>query len=176
MANSGSPNDSAQRQKKFAIELIWARFVEQIDDPASSGSASIKTDFWESAINTERRNFTRVAFDVEAELITTHEQIKAHVLDLSLKGALLKLPESATDEAHPSRLLPGQPCLLKITLADKETTIAMAGELAHVESTSAGLLCRSIDIESITHLRRLVEMNTGDASLVERELGALIGF
>nr|WP_295079306.1 PilZ domain-containing protein [uncultured Roseateles sp.] len=101
-------------------------------------------------------------------MITTHEQIQAHVLDLSLKGALLKLP-------HAKFVTLGQPCLLKITLADKTTTIAMAGELAHVEGDSAGLLCRSIDIESITHLRRLIEMNLGDASLVERELIALIG-
>lgn len=50
----------------------------------------------------------------------------------------------------------------------------MAGELAHVEGERSGVLCRSIDLESITHLRRLIEMNLGDAALVERELAALI--
>lgn len=101
-------------------------------------------------------------------MITTQEQIKAHVLDLSLKGALLRLPA-------PHGATVGTPCLLKITLADKETCISLAGELAHIEGENAGLLCRSIDIESITHLRRLIEMNLGDASLVERELATLIG-
>jgi len=88
-------------------------------------------------------------------------------LDLSLKGALLHLPNSA-------ELALGMPCLLKVKLADASTIIAMAGELAHVEGEHAGFLCRSIDIESITHLRRLIEMNLGDSSLVERELAALI--
>lgn len=100
-------------------------------------------------------------------MITTHEHLNAHVLDLSLKGALLSLP-SATE------LTLTLPCLLKIQLNDKETVIAMAGELAHIEGEQAGFLCRSIDIESITHLRRLIEMNLGDATLVERELAALI--
>jgi hypothetical protein len=89
------------------------------------------------------------------------------VLDLSLKGALLQLPEGTSPT-------PGAPCLLKVHLADPDTSIAMAGELAHVEGRHAGVQCRSIDVESITHLRRLIELNLGDASLLERELKALI--
>ncbi len=89
------------------------------------------------------------------------------MLDLSLKGALLNLPGA-------TQLALGMPCLLKVKLADQSTIIAMAGELAHVEGEHAGFLCRSIDLESITHLRRLIEMNLGDVSLVERELAALI--
>ena len=50
----------------------------------------------------------------------------------------------------------------------------MAGELAHVEGDHAGVLCRSIDLESITHLRRLIEVNLGDPAASERELKALI--
>ncbi|MCV2369858.1 PilZ domain-containing protein [Paucibacter oligotrophus] len=118
-------------------------------------------------MNTERRHFARVPFDVEAELITTQEHLKAQVLDLSLKGALLSMPDAV-------ELALNLPCLLKVLLSDKTTVIAMAGELAHVEGKHAGFLCRSIDIESITHLRRLIEMNLGDATLVERELAALI--
>ena len=33
---------------------------------------------------------------------------------------------------------------------------------------------RSIDLDSITHLRRLVELNSGDAAMLERELHTLI--
>jgi hypothetical protein len=36
-----------------------------------------------------------------------------------------------------------------------------------------GFVCRHIDLESISHLRRLVELNLGDESLLERELAAL---
>lgn len=88
------------------------------------------------------------------------------MLDLSLKGALLRLPAQAT-------AISGAPCLLKIRLSASDK-VAMAGELAHVEGDRAGLLCRSIDIESITHLRRLIAMNVGDAALLERDLKALV--
>ncbi len=91
------------------------------------------------------------------------------VQDLSLKGALLRLGQTG-------EIAPGAPCLLEVKLG--ELRIAMAAEVAHVEGTGsqrkAGLLCRSIDIESITHLRRLIEINTGDPRLLERELKALI--
>jgi len=100
-------------------------------------------------------------------LITTQQHLHAHVLDLSLKGALLRLP---VGEKPPS----GSPCLLKIRLGDAETSITMAGEVAHVEDDSVGVICRSIDLESITHLRRLIEMNLGDAALLERDLKTLI--
>lgn len=91
------------------------------------------------------------------------------MVDLSLKGALLRLPAR-------SALKPGDPCLLSVSLAQLDVGIAMAGEVAHVEleGLRVGLLCRSIDIESITHLRRLLEINLGDAQLLERELKALI--
>lgn len=91
------------------------------------------------------------------------------MLDLSLKGALLKL-----HSAEAAGLQTGSPCLLKIHLAGLEQAIAMAGEIGHVQGEHAGLVCRSIDLESITHLRRLIEMNLGDAALLDRDLRALI--
>lgn len=92
------------------------------------------------------------------------------MLDISLKGVLLQLPTG-----HPPQV--GMPCLVKLPLgagATADVVISMAGELAHVEGSHAGVLCRSIDIESITHLRRLIEVNLGDPLASERELKALI--
>jgi hypothetical protein len=45
---------------------------------------------------------------------------------------------------------------------------------SHTRGQNAGLLCLDIDIDSVTHLRRLVELNLGDSDLLERELSALI--
>jgi hypothetical protein len=45
--------------------------------------------------------------------------------------------------------------------------------VAHCESEHVGFHCDHIDIDSITHLRRLVELNLGDPELLERELSAL---
>ena len=83
---------------------------------------------------------------------------------------LLRLPAGQSAQV-------GTPCLVKLPLGDDATAdivIAMAGELAHVEDDRAGVLCRSIDIDSITHLRRLLEVNLGDPAASERELKALI--
>jgi len=50
----------------------------------------------------------------------------------------------------------------------------MSCEVAHIEGDHIGLLCRSIDLDSITHLRHLIELNLGDAALLEREFKALV--
>lgn len=124
----------------------------------------------ETIISTERRQFARVTFAAGAELITTQALLHCQVIDISLKGVLLQLPDGAAPPA-------GMPCLVKLPLGgdgSDDVAIAMAGELAHVQGGHAGVLCRSIDLESITHLRRLIEVNLGDASASERELKALI--
>lgn len=123
-------------------------------------------------MSNERRLFARIAFAAGAELITTQNHLGCQVIDISLKGVLLRLPAGV-------RLQAGMPCLVKLPLSGRggsegEVCIAMAGELAHVEGDHAGVLCRSIDLESITHLRRLIEVNLGDPAAAERELKALI--
>ena len=138
--------------------------------PASAGPAWVRHR--ESIISTERRQFARVAFAAGAELITTQALMPCQVLDISLKGVLLQLPPGSAPQ-------PGMPCLVKLPLSGSgddghELVIAMAGELAHVEGRHAGVLCRSIDLESMTHLRRLIEVNLGDPTASERELKALI--
>jgi hypothetical protein len=50
----------------------------------------------------------------------------------------------------------------------------MWATVSHVDGRHIGLRCSSIDLDSITHLRRLVELNAGDPALLERELTALL--
>jgi hypothetical protein len=49
----------------------------------------------------------------------------------------------------------------------------MDGTVAHRERTRIGIRWHAIDLESIAHLRRLVELNLGGD--VRGELAALIG-
>lgn len=51
--------------------------------------------------------------------------------------------------------------------------IKMDITVAYIEDQQIGLDCKGIDLDSITHLRRLVELNLGDANLLKRELMAL---
>ena len=114
----------------------------------------------------ERRHFVRVGFEAPALLTTGAHSFTVRVLDLSLKGALLMAPAAAELEA-------GMPCQLTIPLAETGNHIAMATEVAHVDGRQTGLLCRSIDLDSVTHLRRLIELQLGDPALLERDLGEL---
>ncbi|MBC7183294.1 MAG: PilZ domain-containing protein, partial [Marinobacter sp.] len=61
-----------------------------------------------------------------------------------------------------------------IHLNDHEAGIVMAVELRHIEPHRLGFKCQYIDLDSATHLKRLVELNLGDQALLEREFAHLI--
>lgn len=113
----------------------------------------------------DQRRFTRIPFDAGALLVGDEREWPCELIDLSLKGALIAEPEGWTGVI-------GEQYRLTLTL-DENTRIDMDVSVAHQESRHVGLECRDIDLDSITHLRRLVELNLGDASLLERELRAL---
>lgn len=115
----------------------------------------------------ERRHFIRVSFDAPALLATPTDTFSVHVQDLSLKGALLTVPAQA-------QLQPGMLCQLTLALAETGNHIAMSTEVAHLEGLHIGLLCRGIDLDSVTHLRRLIELQLGDPALLERDLAELM--
>ena len=85
--------------------------------------------------------------------------------DVSLKGLLVKRPNGWNGD-------PNQPFEASIQLAD-DTRVRMEVVLTRTQSDLLGFVCRHIDLDSISHLRRLVELNLGDDSLLERELAAL---
>jgi PilZ domain-containing protein len=116
----------------------------------------------------ERRRFSRIAFHRPAELVVGAAATTCGVLDVSLRGALVEVPA-----AFPAEL--GQACALVIRLAALDAAIELAGVVVHREGATLGVRCTGIDLESITHLRRLVELNLGDTDLLHRELGALVG-
>jgi hypothetical protein len=117
-------------------------------------------------MDSERRNFWRAAFHSPVRLTTHEGQAPARLLDISLKGALLE-----TDNGWHGK--PGTECQLSLELAP-DTVITMWATAMHVEERHVGLRCDNIDLDSITHLRRLVELNSGDPAILERELGSLI--
>lgn len=113
-----------------------------------------------------RRRFHRVLFDRHAELACPRGHAKVRVVDVSLKGALVELPPDAAP------LTEGAQCELVLWLA-ADVHIAMECTVAWQRGANAGLRCRLIDLESMQHLRRLVELNLGDDELLERDLAAL---
>ncbi len=112
-----------------------------------------------------QRRFTRIPFEAQVTLRSEQASWESDLIDLSLKGALIKRPENWDAD-------PDQEYVLSLKL-DNEVAIAMDVTIAHVGQEQIGLNCKDIDVDSITHLRRLVELNLGDAQLLERELAQL---
>lgn len=118
----------------------------------------------------DRRHHSRITFHTSAHLDFDGLRTEVRILDLSLKGALIQLPVS-----HPGFAgMVDRTCRLDVSLDDETDQIHMVAKVAHAQQDRIGLLCQEIDLDSVTHLRRLVELNLGDASLLERELSALI--
>ncbi len=115
---------------------------------------------------TERRNFWRAVFHSPVRLTTHVGHSYATLLDISLKGALLEAGHAWQGKA-------GEECQLSLELAPG-SAITMLTKIKHVEGQHVGLECTSIDLDSITHLRRLVELNSGDPAVLDRELGSLV--
>ena len=116
--------------------------------------------------SSERRQFTRVGFAAQAELIQEGNLVHAELMDISLNGLLVRTPEQYEFRTD-------IPCCVQIHLSD-DTLIQMQVALVHSGSQCLGFHCTSIDMDSIIHLRRLIEINLNDPSAAERVLAELV--
>ncbi|QXI37844.1 PilZ domain-containing protein [Pseudomonas xantholysinigenes] len=115
----------------------------------------------------ERRRFQRIAFDAPTELRQGQRRWPVTLLDLSLKGLLIERPEPWDADLT-------QDFEAIIHLNDRTTRVQMQVELRHEEPTRLGFICLYIDIDSMSHLHRLVELNLADSTEMMRELRELI--
>jgi hypothetical protein len=120
------------------------------------------------------RRFKRIEFDARIELHLGDEtapDIYPGILrDISLKGALVVLGDTgripdADSTGH-----------LVVQLDQSDVVLNMEIEVAyyHAERHACGLNILSMDVDTASHLRRLVEVNLGDDAALQRELSNLI--
>lgn len=116
----------------------------------------------------ERRRFKRIAFDAPTELIQGERRWPVELIDISLKGLLVELPAdwSAQD---------GHVFDAAITLSP-DAIVRMQVEQRHLHQENAhlGLICLHIDLTSMEHLRRIVELNLPNRTELGREFHELI--
>ncbi len=112
-----------------------------------------------------QRHFSRVPFQARVRMIGVPGSTAVHLLNISLKGALVSRPPGWAVE-------PGTPLALELTLVDDQVIRANV-QVAHCEADRVGLYWEHIDLDSMTHLRRLIELNLGDPAQLDRELAAL---
>lgn len=118
----------------------------------------------------ERRRFHRALFNADAELHCGNRSIPCRIIDLSLQGCLLSIGEPCDAPRENDGI-----CTLKLMLS-QQTIIEMVLSISHIQGDRWGLQCRSIDIDSISNLRRLIELNLGNSDLLERDFAALGNF
>lgn len=114
----------------------------------------------------ERRHFSRILFDASTVLITPYGRWNTHLVDLSLKGVLIQAPEDWEGELNDR-------VTLEIELTAQQGLIRMQATVIHKGGDGMGLRCDYLDVDSVTHLKRLVELNLGDEQLLNREMHAL---
>ena len=114
-----------------------------------------------------RRAFHRIFFDAPVKVIADNQPFEAHLIDISLNGALIRktedLPFGIEDKVN-----------LEIELGDSHHLICMEASISHIEDDLVGLKREQIDMDSISHLRRLVELNLGDSEMLHRDMEHLI--
>ncbi|QSV45886.1 PilZ domain-containing protein [Geobacter benzoatilyticus] len=115
---------------------------------------------------TEQRHFQRVPFATGSTVEFRGERHDAEVVDISLKGALLRLTGLTSIQR-------GDVCAVSISLSNSDIVIQFEAEAAHLRDQLLGVKLLKIDIDSMIHLRNIVELNTANPDQVRKELSFL---
>ena len=115
----------------------------------------------------ERRRFIRIICDLPALAPYGENKVNVQIKDLSLMGVL------AVSET-PLDLSKGTHVRIDIHLG-ATLTISMDCAVSYVHENLIGLGTMRIDIDSITNLRRFIEMNGMSEELLHRDIGHLVG-
>ncbi len=114
----------------------------------------------------EHRQFSRIPFDATVTVTSAEGSWDCALTDISLKGVLVEKPKDWTGQIEDTSMV-------ELELSGSDASIRMDVVVAHIEDKHIGFRCEHIDLDSITHLRRLIELNIGDTDILNRELHAL---
>lgn len=110
----------------------------------------------------EQRQFHRIPFETVALVTHAGHSHACDLSDLALQGALFHTPDGL-----PLKL--GDRCALSIFLPSTDQTLEFRGELVHQQGDNYGFRFTKEDGNSMIQLRRLLELNFGDAEQIDRE-------
>lgn len=119
----------------------------------------------------ERRRYSRINFcgdcSISHEVQQHRVSVDATLIDISLTGALLDVPAGWQHDTD-------KELNLNLTLPGSDITLEINSQVCHQASQQLGIKFLSISLESITHLKRLIQLNLGDEKLLHREMSQLI--
>ena len=118
-----------------------------------------------TSTQSERRSYSRIPFTAEILMQCGHEEWSCNLLDISLKGMLVEPPENLDIDIK-------NPCGMALFLGE-DISIHARVSITHVNDGLWGLKWLQIDVGSLQHLRRLIELNANDPAMLTRELSEL---
>lgn len=110
----------------------------------------------------EQRQFSRIDFQTKTFLLHQNQRLEVQLFDISLKGALIVIEQVV-------ELQKGDQVFLQMKLGAYDF-LNVTADLVHIQENNFGFKFTSIDLDSLSHLRRLLEINSGDAELIDQEL------
>lgn len=113
----------------------------------------------------ERRQHQRIPFEADVLVSQGDQQWRCELEDISLKGMLIRTAENVSLE--PNSLYSVQ------LILGEGAEIHMMAKLSHCHERHCGLQWDHIELESLTHLRRLLELNLEHPEDMHRELAEL---
>ncbi len=111
----------------------------------------------------EERKFRRIPFEAELQLAVDDHNWSCRLLDIALKGILMESPV-------PLSLPLGTMVSLSLPLPGSPISLDFEAELVHHEGNRLGFRFLHENLETLTHLRTLLELNTGDPDGIRSEL------
>jgi hypothetical protein len=108
----------------------------------------------------DRRKRTRVPVQFEVIIRCGETELPVETINLSLTGVLCV--------TNP-RFQKNAPCNIRIRL-NEEVRIDLAGKVLRVGEDETAISFTSMDEESFFHLKRIMELNAGNADEIDREL------
>jgi len=116
-------------------------------------------------VDTERRHHQRVPFIATIAISLNGQHWNCELEDISIKGFLIQAPKDVQPQLS-SRYG------ISLVLGE-DTEINMQAKISHTKDNHWGFLWENIDVTSLSHLRRLMELNSQDPDSINRELSEL---
>jgi hypothetical protein len=113
----------------------------------------------------ERRQFRRFPIEGTVKLYSGTAMWSSGLIDMSLRGVLMERPADWNGQI-------GNRYRLDVRL-EGGVIIGMGVELSRIANGDLGFACQKIDLDSFARLKRLVELNLGNAEILNRELSVL---
>ncbi len=115
--------------------------------------------------DSERRQFKRINFIANVLLQHNDNHWTCELIDISLKGLLIKAPADVEPQL-------GELYAIDLVLG-VGTNIIMHAYINHIDAGLWAMVWKNIDVDCITHLRKLLELNSADPSEIHREISEL---